>query len=115
MPSERITYSSVRLLEAFNFSLDVLKSLRWYALFRSLHANIPKFLMFLAEEDDGAAGLDMEWRRSVLDGMVDDHDNAVVGDGRFFCHGEDRPTDLDCLKEGYFVCGCHCFKGWYEM
>jgi len=39
----------------------------------------------------------------VLDGVVDNHDDAVIGDGGFLGEGEDGAADLDGFEEGDLV------------
>jgi hypothetical protein len=78
----------------------------WQSLALSLHIVVPELVMLSPEENNGTAGLDRERRGSVLDGMVDTHDNAAVGDGRLLCEGKDGAADLDGLEEWSLVSHC---------
>ena len=42
----------------------------------------------------------------MLDSVIYTHDNAIVGDGRFFGERKNRAADLDGLQEGNLVCHC---------
>lgn len=41
-------------------------------------ANIPEFFVVSPEEDDGTARIHSEWRRTMLDGLVDDRDDELI-------------------------------------
>jgi hypothetical protein len=108
------TYSAVSITETLDFWLVLSEDGSWQSLALSLHIVVPELVMLGPEEDDGTAGLDRERRGSVLDGMVDTHDNAAVGDGRLLCEGEDGAADLDGLEEWSLVSHCYVFVGGFE-
>jgi len=114
------TYSAVSITETLDLGLILSEDGSWQSLALSLHIVVPELVMLSPEEDDGAAGLDRERRGSVLDGMVDTHDNAAVGDGRLLCKGEDGAADLDGLEEWSLVSHCYVFcrcflRMWMEV
>jgi len=101
--------SAVSITVTLDLGLVLSEDGSWQSLALSLHIVVPELVVLGPEEDDGTAGLDRERRGSVLDGMVDTHDNAAVGDGRLLCEGEDGAADLDGLEEWSLVshcCGC---------
>ena len=76
-------YGTIRSLEALNLIFIIGEDCRGHGFLCALHADIPQLVVLVAEEDDGAAGLDVEGGGGVFDGVVDDHDDTVIGDGRF--------------------------------
>jgi hypothetical protein len=105
------TYSAVSITETLNLGLVLSEDGSWQSLALSLHIVVPELVMLGPEQNDGTAGLNRERRGSVLDGMVDTHDNATVGDGRLLCEGEDGAADLDGLEEWSLVSHCYVFVG----
>jgi len=103
--------SAVSITETLDLGLILSEDGSWQSLALSLHIVVPKLVMLGPEENDGTAGLNRERRGSVLDGMVDTHDNAAVGDGRLLCEGEDGAADLDGLEEWSLVSHCDVFVG----
>jgi hypothetical protein len=105
------TYSAVSITETLDLGLVLSEDGSWQSLALSLHIVVPELVMLGPEENDGTAGLNRERRGSMLDGMVDTHDNAAVGDGRLLCEGEDGAADLDGLEEWSLVSHCYVFVG----
>jgi hypothetical protein len=104
-------YSAVSITETLDLGLVLSEDGSWKSLALSLHIVVPELVMLGPEEDDGTAGLNRERRWSMLDSMVDTHDNAAVGDGRLLCEGEDGAADLDGLEEWSLVSHCYVFVG----
>jgi hypothetical protein len=68
-----LTYSTIGGTKTLDLALVLCKDRRGKCLSRFFHANIPQFFMLSSEEDDCTAGLDIERRRGVLDGVIDTH------------------------------------------
>jgi hypothetical protein len=96
--------SSVSITETLDLALVLGEDWRREGLLGLLHANVPQLVVLSTEENDGSARLNGEWRRSMLDGVVDTHDNAVIRDGRLLGERKDRAADLDGREEWSLVC-----------
>ena len=55
--------------------------------------------MLFLEQNDGTGGLDVEGRRSMLDGRLNDPLDAFVGDRGLVGQSIDRAAELSCLEE----------------
>lgn len=65
-----------------------------------------------AEEDDGAVALGVEARGHVLDGLLDDLLDAVLGHGdEVLAQGVVRPAVLELLEDGGGADGGRHFGG----
>lgn len=78
-------YSSISISVFFNSWGNLRgKDCWWKFFFLGLQVVVPEFVMLITEEDHCTAGLDVKRRGGVFDGVIDAHQNAGVGDGRFF-------------------------------
>jgi hypothetical protein len=93
------TYGSISPLVLLDLWLILGPDRRREILLASFQRNIPQPLVFFIKQDDCSARLNVKWRRSMLDGVVYNQDNPVVGYGTLFGDGKDGTTDLDGVEE----------------
>lgn len=65
-----------------------------------LVGHVPQLFVVLVQQDDGTGGLDMERARSMEKGVLDELDNADIGNGGIFPEVDGRAANDGCFEKG---------------
>ena len=97
------SHRAIRFLEEFDVGAEFFEQCRRIVLFGVFVGKVPQLLVIMTEKDDGAGGLDVERTGGVENGVLDELDDAGVGDGRFLLDGDGGATMDGCFEEVVFA------------